>query len=66
MKFFSVLTKKEYQDESGGDHVQWFKAGFLKVTENGGQYLQFYHLPDVTFYLVSQEDRKEEVIDLDS
>ena len=66
MKFFSVLTKKEYQDESGQSNVQWFKAGFLKVTEGGGQYLQLYHLPDVTYYLVSQDDRQETVIDIDS
>ncbi|MCB9233954.1 MAG: hypothetical protein H6581_20020 [Bacteroidia bacterium] len=64
MKFYSVLTKREYQDDKGDTQIQWYKAGFFKETPNGGRYLRLFHQPNESFYVVADGER-EEVIQLD-
>lgn len=60
MKFFSVLTRRDYTDDDGQSQSIYYKAGYLKVTDGGGHFLQFYHLPDVTYYIFPQDDLYEE------
>lgn len=64
MKFYSVLTKRQYEDERGQGQVQWFKAGFVKENQKGGRFLQMYHQPNTTYFLVPQ-DEPTDVINID-
>ena len=61
MKFFNVLTKKEYE-ENGEMKEKWYRCGLLKVTENGGKYLRMFHLPDTTYYVLDQQEADGEPV----
>lgn len=65
MKFFSVLTKREYQNDQGEIQSQWYKAGYLKETNNGGRFVRLFHQPDVSYYVIAQ-DEEDQVILLDN
>ena len=58
MRFFDVLTKKEFNN--GNEQVRlWHKVGVIKITESNKWYLQLFHQPDTDFYVVEHEGKKE-------
>ena len=48
-KYYNVVSRKLARGES--DKMIYHKVGVLKVTQNGGWFLQMYHQPN-TDYLV--------------
>ncbi len=50
MRLFHICTKKVYE-ENGEKKIKWYKAGILKETDSGRQYLQLFLMPMVDFYL---------------
>ena len=55
MQIFNVLTKKIINTGSETKAL-WFKAGSIKITDNGGSYLTLFHIPDVDFYIFEKKD----------
>jgi hypothetical protein len=65
-KFFKVCVDKKISKEEGEDINLQFKAGLLKVTDNGGWYLQLFHLPDVDYYIKPMEGEALPTIQLEA
>ena len=58
MKYFNVLTKKEYP-ENGEMKSKWFRAGYIKQTPNGGMYMRLFHQPETGFFVVPSKTEEE-------
>ena len=65
-KFFKVCVDKTIPQEGEEDIKLQFKAGLLKVTDNGGWYLQLFHLPDVDYYIKPAEGENLPIIQLEA
>jgi hypothetical protein len=69
MKIFSVCSKLNFNDREGKEKVKWFRAGTIKLSENGQLYLRMFHQPQVEFVCFEQQfDSTEQplpVIDAD-
>ena len=50
MRLFHICTKKEYEKD-GEVKVKWYKAGILKIADSGRQYIRFFHLPEIDFFV---------------
>ena len=61
-KFYKVCADKFIKQDKGEDIKLQFKAGMIKVTDNGGWYLQLFHLPDVDYYIQPLEGETLPVI----
>lgn len=63
MQLFNVFTKKIIQ--TGQDEkILWFKAGTVKVTENGGSFLTLFHIPDQDFFIYPDKTKEKETPDI--
>ena len=63
MKFYNVLTKKEFKNGSEVTTL-WHKVGIIKVTKNGGWYLQMFHQPETDFYIFEDVEKSEKLPDI--
>ena len=63
MRFFNVLTKKEFPN-NGETTTLWHKVGVIKVTKNGGWYLQMFHQPETDFYIFEDKEKEEQLPDI--
>jgi len=59
MKYLNVLTKQQFHN--GSETVTlWHKIGIIKITKNGGMFLQLFQQPNTDFYVFEdKEDLKE-------
>ncbi len=58
-KIFEVCTRKFYEKD-GEKKVKWYKAGYIKETDNGKKYLRLYQQPQTDFFIFERELPKEE------
>lgn len=49
-QYLGIFTRHEYKDISGVTQTKWYKAGYMKLTENGGRFIRFFHQPKIDFY----------------
>ena len=56
MKYFDIMTKRTYE-KNGEQKNSWLKAGTLRVTDEGKQFIELNHLPDVTFFVFEPKPR---------
>ena len=49
-KFYNVVTRKTINTENNDKHI-YHKVGVVKVTENGGWFLQLYHQPETDYMI---------------
>lgn len=62
MKFYRVLSKKEYTHK-GELKKRWHRVGEIKVTNNGGKFLKLYLFPEQDFYVLpDQGDESEDIL----
>ena len=61
-KFYNVVTRKTINNDK---HI-YHKVGVVKVTENGGWFLQLYHQPNTDFMIFSNHNENLPVINLES
>jgi hypothetical protein len=62
MHYFNVLSKKTIP-LSEGQKTIFHKIGVIKVTENGGWYLQLYQQPNTDFHIVPSGENELPVIE---
>ena len=62
--FYNVVSRKEIPNLEGKAIYQ--KVGTVKVTPNGGWFLQLYHLPNVDFQIFANQDEELPVINFDN
>jgi len=60
-KFYNVVTRKTIGN-SANDKKIYHKVGAVKVTENGGWFLQMYHQPDTDFMIFPNHNESLPVI----
>lgn len=58
--FYNIVTRKDIPN-SGGKAIH-HKVGTIKVTPNGGWFLQLYHLPNVDFQIFANQHEELPVI----
>ena len=54
MKIFNICTQRVYEI-NGEKKVSWYRVGFLKVTENGNQYIRLFQQPETTFFVFERD-----------
>jgi hypothetical protein len=59
MQILNIYTRKIYEKD-GEKKVQWYKAGFMKVSDNGRKFIKLFHQPNVDFFVVDPEEKNEE------
>ncbi len=60
-KFYNIVTRKTIS-KNGADKMIYHKVGVVKVTENGGWFLQLYHQPDTDFMIFPNHNEALPVI----
>ena len=61
-KFYNVVTRKTIKNDK---HI-YHKVGVVKVTENGGWFLQLYHQPDTDYMIFANHNENLPVIEFES
>ena len=49
-QYLGIFTRHDYKDNEGNTQTRWYKTGYMKITENGGKFLRFFHLPQTDYY----------------
>ena len=62
-KFYNVVTRKTIGNGNATDKKIYHKVGTVKVTENGGWFLQLYLQPDTDFMIFPNHNESLTVID---
>ena len=60
-KFYNVVTRKILKT-SDKERMIYHKVGVVKVTENGGWFLQLYHQPDTDYMIFPNHNENLPVI----
>ena len=50
MRLFHICAKKVYEKD-GEKKIKWYKAGVLKETDSGRQYIRFFHQPMIDYFV---------------
>ena len=61
MKLFHICAKKEF-DVEGKKMVKWYRAGVLKVSDAGKQYIQLYQNPTIDYYVFESEPFQDDYV----
>jgi hypothetical protein len=56
MQYQGIFTKREYITKDNITKSAWYKVGYLKTTEQGGQFIRLFNQPDTSFYVFTNED----------
>jgi|TARA_B110000495_G_C22913276_1_gene533370 hypothetical protein len=64
-KFYNVVTRKTINNKISDKHI-YHKVGVVKVTENGGWFLQLYQQPDTNFMIFPNYKENLPVIDFEA
>ncbi len=59
MKYLGVFTSHSFKDNMGVEQKKWYKAGYVKESTNGGQYLRLFHQPQTSYYIFDKKQEKE-------
>lgn len=62
MKYFNICSKRTITTSEGEKHL-YNKIGIIKVTENGGWFMQLYQQPETDFQIFPSHDQKLPVIE---
>lgn len=54
-QYLGIFTRHDYTDSEGAPQTRWYKAGYMKLTENGGKFLRFFHQPQTDFFCFDNE-----------
>ena len=57
MKYEDIVTKRTYEAD-GKEKTIWLKCGTLRTTNEGKQFIEFNHLPNITFYVFEQKPKQ--------
>lgn len=49
-KYLGIFTRHDFTDSEGNAQTRWYKAGYLKLTVNGGKFLRFFNQPQTDFF----------------
>lgn len=63
-KFYNVCTRKSIRTKKGQKKL-YHKVGVVKVTEQGGWFLQMYHQPETDFLIFPSHNDDLPVISFD-
>lgn len=63
-KFYNVVTRKTINKENNDKHI-YHKVGVVKVTENGGWFLQLYHQPDTDYMIFANHNENLPIINIE-
>ncbi|MFD2916858.1 hypothetical protein [Psychroserpens luteus] len=63
--FYNVCTRKEIKSPVG-EKMIYHKVGVVKVTNNGGWFLQMYHQPETSFFIFPNQNEELPVINYES
>lgn len=58
-QFLGIFTRHEFKDSSGVKQTKWYKAGYMKLTENGGKFIRFFHQPKIDFFCFESDPNEE-------
>lgn len=61
MRLFHICTKREFEKD-GEKKAKWYKVGTLKVADSGVQYIRFFHLPMVDFFVFENKPAEEKTL----
>ena len=61
MQLFHICTKKEFE-ANGEKKIKWYRAGTLKVTDAGKQYVHMFHQPTTDFYVFESDPVSDETV----
>ena len=61
-KFYNVVTRKTINKNDNDKHI-YHKVGVVKVTDNGGWFLQLYHQPNTDYLIFANHNENLPVID---
>lgn len=61
MKYFNICSKRTI-DTPQGKKSAYNKIGIIKVTENGGWFMQLYQQPETDFQIFPSQDEQLPVI----
>lgn len=61
MHYFNICSKKTIQTPEGEKNI-FHKTGVIKVTENGGWFLQLFQHPHTDFHIFPKNDEQLPVI----
>jgi hypothetical protein len=64
-KFYNVVTRKTINGSSEEKKI-YHKIGVVKITTNGGWFLQLYQQPDTDFMIFPNHNEHLPVIDFES
>lgn len=64
-KFYNVVTRKTVATKQEEKKI-YHKVGVVKITENGGWFLQLYQQPDTDFMIFPSHNESLPVIDFGS
>lgn len=54
MRYKSIFSCKTYV-ENGEEKKKWYRVGYIKVTEKGGEYITWFSQPDTEFAVFEDE-----------
>ncbi len=61
MQYLGIFTRHDYQDENNESQTRWYKAGYMKVTPQGGRFIKMFHLPETTYYAFETDTELPEI-----
>ena len=64
-RFYNVVTRKHLKTPSDSKTI-YHKVGVVKVTENGGWFLQLYHQPHTDFMIFPNHNESLPIIDFNA
>jgi hypothetical protein len=53
-KIFDVLARKVFES-NGEKKIKWYKAGYIKETDNGTKYLRLFFVPETDYFIFEKE-----------
>lgn len=59
MKILGIYTKRKFE-MNGEMKIQYFRAGFLKISDSGRQYIRLFNQPDTDFFIIDTKKGEEE------
>lgn len=65
-KFYNVVTRKTITGTTTEEKKIYHKVGVVKITENGGWFLQLYQQPDTDFMIFPNHNEALPVIEFES
>jgi hypothetical protein len=59
MDFKNICTCNTYTDKSGNQKKRWLTCGTLKTLDDGRQFIELNHLPNVAFFVFEKKEKVE-------